>query len=274
MHNLILFTASYINDLDRLEILKASVDRFNVDRIPFYIVVPQQDLDAISRKIVTGTESYELKLISDDKILKSPDELKDGWRRQQVVKLSFWELGLTDFYAIIDSDVYFIRDFHVSDFLKDEKTPFLYMREIFRAQDDSYAKNYFGRTGKTYTFVGPAPVFSRFVLEDMKKNVLEQNGLNWNDLIRLSPWEYQWYGEYFLKCRIHELLPMTLLVKSFSVQIQYVSARLRGYTEADFISQGYIAILMQNRWVRDKVYKPVIWAPLVKLLRNVVRKFI
>ena len=35
----------------------------------------------------------------------------------------------------------------------------------------------------------------------MKKNVLGKYGLCWNDLINLSPWEYQWYGEYYLKCR-------------------------------------------------------------------------
>jgi hypothetical protein len=117
-------------------------------------------------------------------------------------------------------------------------------------------------------------VFSRFVLEDMKKNVLKKNGLCWNDLIKLSPWEFQWYGEYYLKCKIHELLPTTGLVKSFLIQLQYISERYRGYTEEDFIKQGYIAILMQNKWVKDKVYKPVKWAFGVKFLRKAVRRFL
>ena len=84
MHNLVIFTASYIVDLDRLEILKASVDKFNADKIPFYIVVPQKDLEIIKNKIVTGNESYELKFITDEEVLHSQREQTEGWKKQQV----------------------------------------------------------------------------------------------------------------------------------------------------------------------------------------------
>ncbi|MCX5849633.1 MAG: DUF6492 family protein [Deltaproteobacteria bacterium] len=274
MHNLVIFTASYIVDLDRLEILKSSVDKFNADKIPFYIVVPQKDLEIIKNKITTGNESYELKFITDEEVLHSQGEQPDGWKKQQVKKLAFAELGICNFYTIIDSDVYFIQDFHVSDFMRDENTPYLSINEVQQSQDKSFAKNYFNRTGKNYNFVYHGQVFSKFVLEDMKKNVLEKNGMCWNDLINLSPWEFLWYGEYYLKCKIHELLPTTQLVKSFWIQLHYILERNRGYTEEDFINQGYIAILMQNRWVKDKVYKPVKWAFLIKLIRKAVRRFL
>ena len=274
MHNLVIFTPSYINDLDRLEILKASVDKFNADKIPFYIVVPQKDLEIIKSKIVTGRESYELKFITDEEVLRSQHEQTDGWRKQQVKKLAFGDLGISNFYAIIDSDVYFIQDFHISDFMRDKNTPFLLIREVQQTQDKNFAKNYFNRTGKNYSFVGPCQIFSKFVLADMKNNFLEKNGLCWSDLIILSPWEYQWYGEYYLKCRIHELLPTTRLVKSFLIQLQYILARYKGYKEEDFIDQGYLAILMQNRHVKDKVYKPVKWAFLIKFIRKAVRRFL
>ena len=131
MHNLVIFTASYIVDLDRLEILKLSVDKFNADKIPFYIVVPQKDLEIIKNKIATGNESYELKLITDEEVLISQGEQADGWKKQQVKKLAFVDLGLCNFYTIIDSDVYFIQDFHVSDFMRDENTPYLSMKEVY-----------------------------------------------------------------------------------------------------------------------------------------------
>lgn len=198
MNHLVIFTASYINDLDRLEILKASVDKFNADKIPFYIAVPQKDLDIIQNRITTGKEPYELYFVTDEDILEPDDGQMDGWRKQQLKKLAFWELGLCNFYVIMDSDVYFIRDFHVSDFMRDENSPYLSMDEVLETQDKNYAKNYFRRTGKNYTFVFMGQVFSKFVLEDMKKNVLDKNGLSWRDLIALSPWEFQWYGEYFL----------------------------------------------------------------------------
>ena len=108
----------------------------------------------------------------------------------------------------------------------------------------------------------------------MEKNVLKKNGLSWNDLIKLSPWEFQWYGEYYLKCKIHELLSPPRSVKSFWRQWYYVFERNRGYTEEDFINQGYIGILMQNRWVKDKVYKPVKWVFLIGFIRKAIRRFL
>lgn len=274
MHNFVIFTASYLKDLNRLEVLKSSVDKFNADRIPFCIMVPQEDLEIIKNKITTGNESYELKFISDEEVLYSQGEQSDGWKRQQLKKLAFGELGISNFYTMIDSDVYFIQDFHVLDFMRDENTPYLSIKEVNQTQDNSFAKNYFNRTGKNYNFVSPGQVFSRFVIEDMKKNVLERNGLCWNDLIKLSPWEYQWYGEYYLKCKIHDLLPATQMVKSFWVQSEYRSERNLGYTVEDFVRQGYIAILMQNHWVKDKVYRPVKWSFMAKIVRKVVRRFL
>jgi hypothetical protein len=274
MHNFVIFTASYLKDLNRLEVLKSSVDKFNADRIPFCIMVPQGDLEIIRKRITTGNESYELKFITDEEALCSQGEQSDGWKKQQLKKLVFGELGISNFYTIIDSDVYFIQDFHISDFMRDENTPYLSIREVDETQDISFAKNYLNRTGKNYNFVSPGQVFSRFVLEHMKKDVLEKNGLCWNDLIKLSPWEYQWYGEYYLKCKIHELLPTTQMVKSFWVQSQYRWERSLGYTVEDFVRQGYIAILMQNHWVKDEVYKPVKWAFMVKFMRKVLRRFI
>lgn len=274
MHNLVIFTASYVKDLNRLEVLKLSVDKFNADKIPFCIMVPQKDLEIMKNKITIGNESYELKFITDEEVLYSQGEQSDGWKRQQVKKLAFWELGISNFYTMIDSDVYFIQDFHVSDFMSDENTPYLSINEVYQTQDKYFAKNYFNRIGKNYNFVSPGQVFSKFVLEDMKKNVLEKNGLCWNDLIKLSPWEYQWYGEYYLKCKIHELLPTTKMVKSFWVQSQYRWERNLGSTVEDFVRQGYIAILMQNHWVKDKVYKPVNWAFMARFIRKVVRLFL
>jgi len=274
MHNLVIFTPSYINDLDSLEILKASVDKFNADKIPFYIVVPQKDLEIIKNRILTGKEPYELNFITDEEVLHNQGEQPDGWKKQQVKILAFGDLGISNFYAIIDSDVYFIQDFHISDFMSDENTPYLSINEVYQTQDKSFAKNYFNRTGKNYSFVSQGQVFSKFVLDDMRKNVLKKNGLCWNDLISLSPWEFQWYGEYYIKCRIHQLLPTTKMIKSFWIPLHYKWERYRGCTEEDFINQGYIAIFMQNRWVKDKIYKPLKGALLIKNVRKVLKRFI
>jgi len=64
-------------------------------------------------------------------------------KKQQVKKLAFVELGICNFYTIIDSDVYFIQNFHVSDFMRDENTPYLSINEVHQSPDKSFAKNYF-----------------------------------------------------------------------------------------------------------------------------------
>jgi hypothetical protein len=70
------------------------------------------------------------------------------------------------------------------------------------------------------------------------------------------------------------LLPTTQMVKSFWLQSQYRWERNFGFTVEDFIRQGYIAILMQNRWVKDEVYKPVKWAFVARYIRKVARLFL
>jgi hypothetical protein len=43
----------------------------------------------------------------------------DGWRQQQIAKLSFYRTGLYDRYLVLDSDSYFIRPFSEQDLFGD-----------------------------------------------------------------------------------------------------------------------------------------------------------
>jgi len=79
IHHWLIFTASYIDDLDGLAILKVSVDRYNADHLPFYIAVPPKDPERIYSKITTGAEAYELNFVSHENILGVDNEQKrDG----------------------------------------------------------------------------------------------------------------------------------------------------------------------------------------------------
>jgi hypothetical protein len=66
MHNFCLIVKSYYNDLNRAKRLVKSIQQFNVDNLPLYLIVPQTDLDSFKKML--GTES--LVFITDDEILE------------------------------------------------------------------------------------------------------------------------------------------------------------------------------------------------------------
>ena len=69
MKNLALMCKSYIGDLSRLKILKESIDKFNADKLPFYICVPKVDFEIMRNEIVSGKEDYEIKFFTDEQVI-------------------------------------------------------------------------------------------------------------------------------------------------------------------------------------------------------------
>ena len=227
-------------------------------------------------------ETYEVIFKTDEEVLKSlprtkqkSDILKEGWIQQQLVKLMFHKLSLCNFYIILDSDLYFIKNFYISDFMFNNKTPYTSMTEE-KKEEYLIIQNYLQRKGKPYCFVRLGQVFSKMLLENMEKNLLQSANKSWCDLLEISPFEMQWYGEYYIKTRPYELYPCSNLFKYFWLDNQYRNAQKEGKTEQDFIIDGNIGILMQNSWVKDKTYKPSIFyikkRKLLKLLNTFIRK--
>lgn len=259
-YNFVIFCKTYIGDIDRVEILKKSVDKFNVDKIPFFIACPRSDMEAIKQRLLAGNEEYPLLFVSDEEILEKNGipPLPQNWRAQQVIKLGFYKMGYCNHYSIFDSDCYFIQDFHISDFMFNDNTPYIIMYETADTSEGrNYAQNYLSRKGVAYDFVHVSQVFSRIVLEDMEKNLLLKNNLTFADLIKICPWEFNWYGEWFLKSNLLPLIRQNCCkVYEITTALAYFWTRKRGYTIDDFIAWGCIALVMQNRWVLNKIYKP------------------
>lgn len=258
-YNFALFCKTYIKDLDRIKILKASVDQFNADRIPFFIVCPATDFETITNGLITKKENYPLHFITDEEVLEKNDlpNLKQSWFNQQIIKLGFYKLNLCNHYSIFDSDCYFIQDFYISDFMFDENTPYFCMSEILRPTEElMFVKNYIQRQGRFYHTGYISQVFSKIVLEDMEKNLLKKRNQTFIDLIKLHPYEMNWYGEWFLKSNIIPLKLTHGKVYGITTMLGYYWTRKRGTTLKDIINGGYIALVMQNKWVPDKEYKP------------------
>lgn len=258
MHNLVLFCKTYQGDAARVEILKKSVDRFNADRLPFYIICPQADMDFLKKRLCHGHETYELCFVSDEDVLSAAGlyPQKQGWKEQQVLKLAFYKLGLCKHWAIFDSDCYFISTFYFSDFMFDENTPYFYMSESLTQEPCfDFVRQYLGRKGKTYSFIYNSQVFSAAVLQDMEANLLLKRQLTFQDLIALHGYEFQWYGEWFLKCAIFPLYWTSGRVKVYWNEQLYADDRQKGVRVADLAASGYRAVLLNNGWVKDVVYR-------------------
>ena len=276
MHNLVIFCKSFRGDLNRIKILKKSIDRFNADKLPFYIVCPQDDISLFQRELVNGKENYELRLISDEDVLEANGigKQKQNWYTQQIIKLGFYKLGLCNHYAIFDSDCYFIQNFYFSDFMYDDDTPYFYLKEILSpTEEEDFVRRYLKRKGRTYGYIYNSQIFSRIILQDMEQQLLQKNKLKLTDLISMHRYEFNWYGEWFIYSGIIPLNYTRGKLKVFWSERQYQESRKNGDTEQDFVKAGYNAILMQNRWVKDKKYKPSSFSKLIKAQHYCLDKF-
>ena len=172
MNKFILYCKSYRNDFSRLLKLNESINKHNVDSIPFFVSVPDVDLAEANRILSNVT------VVSDKDVV---GDVPSSWFTQQLVKSSIWKLIECENYLCLDSDSYFIQDFVVSDFMYDEDTPYTVCHEqkelwnwstgkeqmlgfdpkISFTNDRQGVMDVFGRTGVVLDF-GPSPaIWSR-----------------------------------------------------------------------------------------------------------------
>lgn len=257
MEKLVLYCKSYRNDFERFKVLLESIHKYNVDNIPFYVSVPNQDIEIF--KQLKGVE-----VISDESIYENKT---NNWVNQQIIKSRFWTLNICHNYMCLDSDAYFIKPFKVSDFIYEDIFPFTVIheqKELFSwtvnktnllgfdpkqsyMRDRDLIMGIFGRSGKYYDF-GPVPViWSKKVWEDLEDHYIKPNNLTYEDLINTSPSEFSWYGESLLAFKSIPVYPIEPLFKVFHYPDQIKEYKQQGYTE-QMISQNYYGIIMQSNF--------------------------
>lgn len=262
MTSIAIYCKSYRNDLPRVKVLLESVRKHNIENIPFFISVPDADVSLFQTEL--GVGGYTL--VHDEGIVDVPADVP-GWIKQQVVKSSFWKLGLCENYVMIDSDSYFIRPFKMSDFMY-ENVPYTVMHEqheLFAWTCNKSAQlgfdpqqsfgecrrkvmDLFDRTdGKLYDF-GPSPViWSTKVWQSLEEEYLKPAGATLTDAFTKVSSEFTWYGEWLLATRSIQLLPIEPMFKVFHYQGQYDECKNQGVTEADLV-KVYMGVVMQSNW--------------------------
>lgn len=263
MKSIVLYCKSYRGDLDRVTVLAESIVKFNKDNIPFYVSVPEQDVNVFKERLL------ESAIIIPDQEIFSDNLHEQGWMTQQIVKSSFWKLDLCHNYLMIDSDSYFIKPFYIKDFIVDgtENTPYTVMHE----QKDlfSWSSNkkevlgfdpmdgfkdcreaimsLFDRKGRLYDF-GPSPcIWSSKVWKALEEKYLEPNKLTLATVLRNIRSEFTWYGESLLADKTIPIFPVEPLFKVFHYKQQYIDSNNSGYKESDY-SKVYMGIVMQSNW--------------------------
>lgn len=258
MNKIVLYCKSYRGDLKRTVCLWESIQRHNVDQLPFYVSVPVDDVTMFQRELGNDPRCI---ILGDGVVVGL-----DPWKAQQVVKASFWRTEVCENYLMLDADSYFIRDFRESDFISPEGIPYTVMheqKELFNwtcnktdrlgfDPQQSFAEarvkimDIFDRKGRLYDF-GPVPViWNCDTWRSLHTDYLEPNGMSFGDAIATVPSEFTWYGEWLLASG-KKILPIEPLFKVFHYPGQYNEYKHGGYTEAH-LAKVYMGIVMQSNW--------------------------
>ena len=281
----VLMCKSYRNDLESFRRLFGSVEKHNVDSIRMYVSVPEDDLQIFQEFVnmtvtVISDESYAWKYLSTESYWGLPV----GYINQEICKLAFWETGVCKNYLSVDSDSYFIRDFHENDFMMDDKTPY---SVLVMDKDLNIERHYkeFGKwrmnlIKKIFDYVGyhdrrfltchSTTVLNCAVLEDMKKCLLDEGGIGYKDLIEISPYEYSWYNVWLQKSGVIPVVAVEPFFKMFHMRIEYIFSKVKLITEEDLAEQ-YVGIVLNSNWKPKKppkIYGRISW------LERAINKFI
>jgi hypothetical protein len=265
-----LFCKSYHTDLKRIQRLFKSIERFNVDKLPCYLSVPNSEM-ALFR---SGLIGVNVNIISDESIISCNHNINPftlaklpGNISQQIIKSEFWRLNYSDTYLCLDSDAVFIRPIMKCDFLLENNQPytvidqgheFLYSAILERKEsvvnaffsDVKQLQVLFGRKGRPYSF-GPFPViWHKSVWESFEKSYLIPKKMNILDAILEIPLESHWYGESLLKYKAIELMPCQPLFKVYHYAWQF-DKDVRAGISNEKLSHLYHGVIRQSSWERE-----------------------
>ena len=209
-------TPSYRNDFEQCKLLTESIEKFVPKDIEHYIIIPKEDLELFN----TIKQERTRFLFQEDFMPKWLKPLPftggkwfysfrtypvRGWIRQQMVKLGICEVIDSDYYIVIDSDCFFLKEFNPKNFIKDSKLPmYREPEEQLSEMFSTWNKISFKLLGKdedtedNACYVGFIMFWSRSTLRKLKDELERVNNQSWMRLIcnQLRFSEYTLYGNY------------------------------------------------------------------------------
>jgi len=265
-----------------------SVHRFNADNIPLHVSVPASDLNQFKQCF----GNIPCHFITDEEILSKSCQVYGPLPKlfpsdllQQLIKLEFWRMGFCENYLWLDSDSYFIKTFHITDFFHDGTTPYTIQHlseDLFdfakRTNNKKIINDFqklaihfqelFKRSGVLYNFGSPPLIWSCNVLKSLYEDYLRPKNKTIFDLLQEYPCEMQLYGEYLLFSKTMPVISIDPIFKVYHYADQFFEAQINGESEFS-LSKEYFGIVIQSNWAKlPEPKKP----PLVRL-KNFFCKF-
>lgn len=261
MQKLILFIKTYKPDFLRVLRLLRSIEKFNTDRIPVYIAVNDSDYTFFKNNL-----EGHYTLMRDSDIVTS--KMKDGWRYSAIIKPQLYKTNICENYLVIDSDAEFIRPFSYLDFMYDDSTPYTIMHEnkdflelveslhidsekVFHIAALRAVRKKLGTHGKLWDY-GPNPhLWSTKVWRHFHEVYLQSLKHNFESYYRemekdALPHEAAMYGEYLLKTRLIDIIPVEGFFKVYHYQEQF--EKEKKYFSLEKLKKNYLGIIFQGNW--------------------------
>ena len=78
---------------------------------------------------------------------------------------------------------------------------------------------------------------------------MDPHGYIYEDLLRISPYEFTWYNAWFQKCGLVKEVAVEPFFKTFHLRIEYTYSRLRQLSLEDY-AKSYVGIILNSNWKR------------------------
>jgi hypothetical protein len=256
---------SFQGDLVSARRLFASIDRFNVESLPVWVVVPEADVSDFEPLVGGSGQVLPESQLGHHLVNEPVAGIRPGYINQEIVKLAFWELGLVRNYLPVDSDAVFLREFTSRDFMYSTDVPYTVLLEDrdLQVDPDYYATHWRGREqtlraiqaeiglddARLLTCHGHQ-VLSRVVLESLRDDFLAPRGWTYAEMLERGPYEFSWYNFWLQKSKV---VPIELREPYFKVihsRHQHAELAIRGITSRD-IARGYLGVIINSNFSRS-----------------------
>jgi FkbM family methyltransferase len=264
-----IYIGTSARDIIQYKALVNSIKMYNIDSIPVYTCVNDDDIELFEQEF----KDYSISFFKDSDVFKTG--VTNSWYKQQIIKMNFWRLGLVDIMIQIDSDSFFIKNFYISDFMVREDIPYTILhenkelKEFFSrynlhgsryedngdfkilqgfAENSSKIRSIFQTSNISveYDYGHPPCIWSNKVWEALYEKYLKPNNISYESLLEYANSEQQWYGETLIALDLFPIFPKENMFKTFHYRQDYADY-LKENSIQD-IKYTYHGICLQSNW--------------------------
>lgn len=247
-------------DIQLVERLFVSVDRFAQESLRIAVVVPDRDMKAFQR--VVGSRAV---LMPESKWSHHLlDRRMHGHSvchvNQAIIKLAFAQQEVFANYLCLNAKTVFIRPFGISDFMTSVNTPFTFVTEdaelrvdptyeqAYGSTRDAYLiglRDYLGLPLRPYKTCHSQAVLSSLACNELSSH-LRDEGIALADALEICPCEFSWYNFWLERSETIPRIVREPIFKTVLMEHQHLELAIKGIGEDD-LARGYVGVLV-NPW--------------------------